>query len=112
MSWFEELFGRKPGAQYAGTPALDVGPGESVVVEVLESHPRVVDTSMGRRAVLNVRYRGKPHSLWLSRIGLAEGIALLEEEKGDLEGLKLRISNEGKVGRAYQYRVEVVEGEE
>jgi len=109
MSWFEELFGRKPGEQVAGAPALDIGPGETVEVEVMESRPRVVDTSMGRRAVLNVRYEGSPHSLWLSRIGLAEGIAFLEEERGDLRGLRLRITNQGKKGRAYVYKVEVVE---
>jgi len=109
MSWFEELFGRKPGERYAGAPALDIGPGESVVVEVLESRPRIVDTSMGRRAVLNVRYEGEPYSLWLSRISLAEGVALIAEERDDLKGLKLRITNQGKVGRAYIYKVEAVE---
>jgi len=109
MSWFEELFGRRPGEPVTKAPVLDIGPGETVVVEVLESRPRIVDTSMGRRAVLNVKFGEERHSLWLSRISLAEGVALVAEERGDLRGLRLRITNHGKVGRAYVYKVEVVE---
>jgi len=108
MSWFRDLFGREPGETVAGGPALDIGPGETVVVEFLESHPRIVDTSMGRRAVINVKVEDELYSLWLSRIGLASAIALLEEERGDLKGIKARITNEGKRGRQYIYRLEVV----
>ena len=108
MSWFVELFGHEPGERAVGAPPLDISEGETVVVEFLESHPRIVDTSLGRRAVINVKVDDDVYSLWLSRKGLATAVALLEQDVGDLKGVKAKITNKGRKGRAYQYSVEVV----
>jgi len=108
MSWFEQLYGREPGKRKEYPPALTVGPGESKVVTITEPKVRVVQTSIGTRPVITVVHEGQLYSLWLSRQNLAEKIALIEQEKGDLTGVKVQITNVGKRGRMYFYEVEMV----
>jgi len=108
MSWFKEVFGKEPEERGEAYPPLETPPGSSVVVEFLEEHPRSVTTSYGQRAVINVKAGDKNYSLWLSRIGLAREIALLEKRLGSLKGVKAKITNQGRRGRTYAYTIEEV----
>jgi len=108
MAWFEKLYGRKAGERKEYPPPLMIEEGMSKVVQIAEPKVRMVQTSMGTRPVLTVVHEGKVYSLWLSRQNLAEKIALIEKEKGDLTGVKVQITNAGKKGRMYLYEVEVV----
>jgi len=82
MSWFKELYGYEAEERGEAYPALETPAGKTVVVEFLEEHPRVITTSYGQRAVINVKVGDDNYSLWLSRIGLAREIALLEKKVG------------------------------
>jgi len=110
MSWFKELFGYEAEERGEAYPPLETPEGKEVVVEFLEDHVRVVNTSYGQRAVINVKVGGENYSLWLSRIGLAREIALLEKKLGNLKGVKAKIVNQGRKGKSYNYRVVKVEG--
>ncbi len=103
MSWFKELFKREPGEIGAAYPMLQINEGETVEVEFLEPHPRIVQTKYGSRAVINVMHNDEPKSLWLSRLGLANAIATLEKQVESLQGKKARITNLGKQGRMFRY---------
>lgn len=106
VSWFRELHGREPGKVGPGYDALEINVGEVRVVTFIEEHPRVVPTSVGERAVINVLCEQEPYSLWLSRVALASGVALLEDTVPSLEGLSMRIGCPGMSGRMYLYDVE------
>jgi len=108
MSWFEQFYGRKAGERKEYPPPLNIEEGMSKIVTITEPKVRTVQTSMGVRPVITVVHEGNLYSLWLSRQSLAEKIALLEQEKGDLTGVKVQITNVGKRGRMYLYEVEVV----
>ena len=108
MSWFKKLYGREPGQQQSAYPPLLIKEGQSIEVEFLEDHPRLVTLQFGQRAVINVMYQNEPYSLWLSRIGLANAIALLESEVESLKGKRALIECSGKGGRAFRYRAEWV----
>ena len=103
MSWFKELFKREPGEVGVAYPMLVINEGETVEVEFLEPHPRIVQTKYGERAVINVMHDDEPKSLWLSRMGLANAIAVLEQQVESLQGKRARITNLGKQGRMYRY---------
>jgi hypothetical protein len=105
MSWFKEIFKRDVGAVGANVfPTLDIKEGDEVVVEFLEDHPRVVNTKIGPRAVINVMVEDNPYSLWLSRLSLANEIAVLESQVESMKGKKAKIVNVGKMGRMYAYK--------
>lgn len=106
MAWFKELFGYEAEERGEAYPNLETPPNTSVEVEFAEDHPRVITTEYGQRAVINVKVKGEMRSLWLSRIGLAREIALLEKKVGSLKGVKARITNTGKSGRSFNYKVE------
>jgi len=108
MSWFKELYGYEAEERSEAYPALETPVGKTVVVEFMEEHPRVITTSYGQRAVINVKVGADKYSLWLSRIGLAREIALLEKKVGSLKGVKAKITNTGKQGRAFNYKVELI----
>jgi len=108
VSWFEQLYGRKAGERKEYPPILSIEEGESKVITFSEPKVRAVQTTMGVRPVITVIHEGKLYSLWLSRQSLAEKIALLEQEKGDLTGVKVEIRNVGKRGRMFLYEVELV----
>jgi len=108
MAWFEQLFGRKAGERKEYPPILSIEEGESKVITITEPKVRTVQTSMGLRPVITVMHENKLYSLWLSRQNLAEKIALLEQERGDLTGLKIQVTNTGRRGRIFIYEVEVV----
>jgi len=103
VSWFKELFKREPGEISVAYPMLSIAEGETVEVEFLEAHPRIVQTKYGSRAVINVMHNDEPKSLWLSRLGLANAIATLEKQVESLQGKKARITNLGKQGRMFRY---------
>ena len=102
------MFGYEAEERGEAYPALETPEGETVVVEFLEDHVRVVTTQYGQRAVINVKVEDENYSLWLSRIGLAREIALLEKKLGSLKGVKAKITNLGRKGRSYNYRVEKI----
>ena len=104
------MFGYEAEERGEAYPPLETPKGKEVVVEFLEDHVRVVSTSYGQRAVINVKVGDENYSLWLSRIGLAREIALLEKKLGSLKGVKAKIVNQGRRGRSYNYRVEQIEG--
>ena len=108
MSWFKKLYGREPGQQQSAYPPLLIGEGQSVEVEFLEDHPRLVTLQFGQRAVINVMYNNEPYSLWLSRVGLANAVAMLESQVESLKGKRARIECSGKGGRSFHYKAEWV----
>ena len=110
MSWFKELYGYEAEERGEAYPPLETPVGKTVIVEFQEEHPRVITTSYGQRAVINVKVGDDNYSLWLSRIGLAREIALLEKKLGSLKGVKAKITNKGKQGRSFNYEVEQIEG--
>jgi len=110
MSWFKEIFGREPGARRA-PPILELEEGKLYVLEIEEENVRIVDTRVGRRPVVTVKYKGQSWTLWLSHVDLAEKIALMEVEHSSLKGLKIRVKRLPRSGRRYEYEVSVVERE-
>jgi len=110
-AWFKEIFGREPGVQKA-PPILELEEGKLYVLEIEDEYVRVVDTRVGRRPVITVRYRNQSWTLWLSHVDLAEKIALIEAEHPSLKGLRVRVRRLPKSGRRYEYEVEVVGTEE
>jgi len=111
MSWFKEVFGREPGVPRA-PPILRLEENKDYIIEVQDENVRVVDTKVGRRPVITVRYEGKNWTLWLSHVDLAEKIALIEAEHPSLKDLKIRVKRLPKTSeRRYIYEVEVVEQE-
>jgi hypothetical protein len=103
MSWFEKLYNRKPGEVGEAYPMLNIEVGKPVTVTFLEDHPRVVATKFGDRGVINVMVGDTPYSLWLSRMGLANAIALLEAQVESLKGKSATIVNKGQTGRMFRY---------
>jgi len=110
MSWFKEIFGREPGARGA-PPMLELEEGKDYIVVIEDEEVRVVDTRVGRRPVITVRYKGQSWTLWLSHVDLAEKIALIEAEYSSLKGLKIRVKRLPKSGRRYEYEVSIIEQE-
>jgi len=110
MAWFKELYGYEAEERGEAYPALETPVGKAIIVEFQEEHPRVITTSYGQRAVINVKVGDDNYSLWLSRIDLAREIALLEKKLGSLKGVKAKITNKGKQGRSSNYEVEQIEG--
>jgi len=106
-SWFKEVFGREPGAPRI-PPNLELEEGKLYVLTIEDGSVRVVDTKVGRRPVITVKYKGQSWSLWLSHIDLAEKIALIEAEHSSLKDLKIRVKRLPKSGRMYEYEVETI----
>jgi len=111
-SWYKEAFGEEVTRE---RPAfLTLRPGESVTVDFLERTCRIIRTSRGPRAVINVRLvdskkKSDVRTLVLGHKVLARKIAMLELEYDGLNGLTVRIANKGKTERGYyDYDVELL----
>lgn len=107
--WFQKVFGRQPGER-TGYDFLTLAEGQEITVRCL-GEVRVVRTRFGNRPFLDVELEGgERRTLVLSHVDLAEKIALIEQEHGKLEGLRLRIKRLPSTGRKALYEVEVLEG--
>lgn len=107
--WFQRVFGRQPGER-TGYDFLTLQEGQEVTARCL-GEVRVVRTRFGNRPFLDVELEGgERRTLVLSHVDLAEKIALIEQEHGKLEGLRLRIKRLPSTGRKALYEVEVLEG--
>jgi len=107
--WFEEIFGVDLEAAVKRPPSVEIPEGEFIDIEFCEEKPRVVQTSVGRRALITVWFKDELRTLWLSRRRLAEEVGKLQLQYKSLKGLKVRIANLGKRGRRYEYQVKILE---
>ena len=107
--WFQKVFGRQPGER-TGYDFLTLQEGQEITAKVL-GEVRVVRTRFGNRPFLDIELEGgEKRTLVLSHVDLAEKVALIEQEHGKLEGLRLRIKRLPSTGRKALYEVEVLEG--
>jgi hypothetical protein len=63
---------------------------------------------MGSRAVIKVRFKGEERSLWLSRQGLANEVAQLEEVVGSLLNIVVKVVELPKRKRFIPYNLTIV----
>jgi len=108
MAWFEKAFGRTV-EEARRPPILILREGDEVICEFLEDEPRLIDTTVGQRPAIIVKVDDVEQTLLISHMVLGiELVKLQEEGKGSLKGIRVRIRNEGRRGRAYAYTVERV----
>jgi hypothetical protein len=108
--WYKAVFGKEPREPLPPLPErVEYGELNGKTIEFVEDHPRAVSTSMGPRAVIRIRMDGREYSLWLSRMGLASEVARLEQERGSLMGLRVRVEELPKRRNFIPYRLTAAE---
>jgi hypothetical protein len=104
MSWFENMTGQDPENFGRYPPSFNYR--KQLVpfrIKFLESHPHIVDTRDGLRAVIIIEVDKLRYTLWLSPNTFAKRIALLEKQLGDLHGKTVYVGSDGKEGYAFEY---------
>lgn len=107
--WFKRFFGRPP-RRRRNLPFLPpLRDGDEITVEFLDPEPRILKTKYGQRLAIDVVHEGEEMTMVFAHVNLAEQLALLAEEHGSLEGLKVRIKRVGRQGRVVRFEVELLE---
>jgi len=102
-NWFERIYKGVPSDFPA---ACKVALDKEHSVLFLEDHPREVIAGYKRpTAVIAVHMDRKKCSLFLSNVDLARQVWNMEDEKGTLKGISIKMTKKRGPGRSYRYQI-------
>ena len=106
MDWFQEIYPKVK----RDLPA-PIKPKLNKTYEIIfkEESPRIVGGGYGRKtAVIDIEYNGKPFSLYLSHVDLARQISIIQQRRGTLQDLTIRLTKKRRTGKK-NYNYEIIE---
>jgi hypothetical protein len=110
MSWFEKLYGKKPeeiGKKFPKIARFKEINGKEIIFD--EDDVRIVSVIGKERGVINIILDGEERSLFLTRMGLAKEVALLQQKVGSLKGVKVKVEELEKRGSFIPYRLTLIQ---